>query len=780
MYLLFLGFVYVLLIAASSSIDTCYYYSYSDYKYNYGFTSSSDPGNYRCSQATNSGSYYKLYSTAGAAATWNSFNTGYCCFCPYGKMVPPSIDTSTANLFKMTGGDSSCIECEMGSYSNKTSQGICLPCPLGTYQDKTGQTSCNKCPSGKTTMTLLLATTWAGSGASSSGEKSVFYGAYSINQCVAIPVGYPIYSAQDYINGYYNSIYISREIYSACSDGEKRVSKTNSSATCSNCPVGKTFYAGGESYKYINAPVSNLPSIYYYGKSKTLSTSSPITTTTTSSIYTNLFEIDWSDSQGAQCVDNCPYGKMPPPYRDSSKPFNPNDCIECEIGSYSDKTTQEICLPCPLGTYQDKTGQTSCNKCPSGKTTMTLLLATTWAGSGASTSQTKSVFYGAYSINQCVAIPIGYSVVSVQDYINGFDNTIYFSRNIYTACADRYKVSQGNTSTTCSSCLSGQIFFSGGEAYNQISIPVSSYFSSSIYYYGPYKQLYNTAPIATTITLSPYEYLFKIDWSDSQGVQCVYSCPVGFKSFADLSSGKATSICKKCSEREGEYGMEPGVCATCPENKYPKKDGALECSICPWPFLSHIPRNNGQYYSCIGNIGSIAFPVFCLCLTQNDITAICLLITAFFSINLFIFFYFGNFSKSLDKVDISIKEKSVSKEKQFNKRDVLIGLTCYIFVPFVDNITDLAFLLSNKFVSFIFFSLFGFFFCLPGLYFFKTLIELKAVPKFYILPMPKCLLFDEYNSLYKLIAGTIVLFPFVVINTPVLFPVSKLNSKSYC
>jgi hypothetical protein len=67
--------------------------------------------------------------------------------------------------------------------------------------------------------------------------------------------------------------------------------------------------------------------------------------------------------------------------------------------------------------------------------------------------------------------------------------------------------------------------------------------------------------------------------------------------------------------------------------------------------------------------------------------------------------------------------------------------------------------------------LFAGFFCLPGLYFFKTLIDMKAVPKFYILRMPSWMLFDEYDSLYKFVIGTIVLFPFVVINSPVLFPV---------
>ena len=135
-----------------------------------------------------------------------------------------------------------------------------------------------------------------------------------------------------------------------------------------------------------------------------------------------------------------------------------------------------------------------------------------------------------------------------------------------------------------------------------------------------------------------------------------------------------------------------------------------------------------------------------------------MLITVFFSINLFILFYFGNFSHSklpkmskestgvsddkvpsheLDHVEEVVEldhekgDDSVVKKKEsvLSRRNVLIGLIAYIFVPFVDNITDLALLLSDKFASYLPFSLFVLFFCLPGVYFFKTLIEMKAVPK---------------------------------------------------
>lgn len=77
---------------------------------------------------------------------------------------------------------------------------------------------------------------------------------------------------------------------------------------------------------------------------------------------------------------------------------------------------------------------------------------------------------------------------------------------------------------------------------------------------------------------------------------------------------------------------------------------------------------------------------------------------------------------------------------------VLVGLMAYILIPFVDNLTDLAFIISNPFFNFALFICMIIFYCLPGLFFFKTLLDKKAAPRFYLVSMPDCLIFERYGE----------------------------------
>jgi len=261
--------------------------------------------------------------------------------------------------------------------------------------------------------------------------------------------------------------------------------------------------------------------------------------------------------------------------------------------------------------------------------------------------------------------------------------------------------------------------------------------------------------------LYPYEY-------DIESAKCLDVCPVGYEATATELIGTDRKKCSKCRQSKGEYGSAEGVCTLCPETSYPASSGAVSCTKCGWPYLSFLVpaadgnSNDRRYLVCT---------VFCLCLKQSSVIMICLLISLFFSLNLFVFFYFGNFthkprqkmnyrgtsveatkhystvnndkrtaSDALEVENIDVEEvenekagdganEVKKKESILTRRNVLVGLVAYIFVPFVDNITDLAFLLSNKFANYLTFTLFIIFFCLPGVYFFKTLIEMKAVPK---------------------------------------------------
>lgn len=91
----------------------------------------------------------------------------------------------------------------------------------------------------------------------------------------------------------------------------------------------------------------------------------------------------------------------------------------------------------------------------------------------------------------------------------------------------------------------------------------------------------------------------------------------------------------------------------------------------------------------------------------------------------------------------------------------------------------MAFILSNPFYNVGLFVAMVVAYCLPALMLFQTLIDKKSVPKFYLVPMPQTFLFAEYNSLWKIVVGTVTLIPFLILNAPVLFPWLMLGCLLY-
>jgi hypothetical protein len=103
----------------------------------------------------------------------------------------------------------------------------------------------------------------------------------------------------------------------------------------------------------------------------------------------------------------------------------------------------------------------------------------------------------------------------------------------------------------------------------------------------------------------------------------------------------------------------------------------------------------------------------------------------------------------------------------------------YITIPLIDSISDLAFIISQPFYSLGLFVPMCVFFCAPALFFFKTLLDRKASPRFYFVSMPQYLLFDKYDSLYKSVLGIIILVPFLMLNSPFLLPWLVLGNILY-
>jgi hypothetical protein len=59
---------------------------------------------------------------------------------------------------------------------------------------------------------------------------------------------------------------------------------------------------------------------------------------------------------------------------------------------------------------------------------------------------------------------------------------------------------------------------------------------------------------------------------------------------------------------------------------------------------------------------------------------------------------------------------------------------------------------------------------MPALMFCKALSDKGARPRFYLVPMPERLIFDKYDSLWKVMLGIAAVTPFALLNTPVLLP----------
>jgi len=129
------------------------------------------------------------------------------------------------------------------------------------------------------------------------------------------------------------------------------------------------------------------------------------------------------------------------------------------------------------------------------------------------------------------------------------------------------------------------------------------------------------------------------------------------------------------------------------------------------------------------------------------------------------------------KEDETLKPENTQKAEEddrdldiTNNYRLLFGLMTYILVPFVDNITDLAFIIQNQFFSFTLFIVFVACFVMPALMFCKALSDKGARPRFYLVSMPARLIFDKYDSLWKVMLGVALVTPFALLNSPVLLP----------
>jgi len=197
---------------------------------------------------------------------------------------------------------------------------------------------------------------------------------------------------------------------------------------------------------------------------------------------------------------------------------------------------------------------------------------------------------------------------------------------------------------------------------------------------------------------------------------------------------KASSTCYAC--QAGEVCEDQGCteCYQC-DKQYYISDG--KCVRCPYPMVS-IP---GTTYGC--NYVNLMIPKYTIIAIAAPI---------------FVLYLFGLLYTMSDKKD------------KFDSFKIYLGIFMITFLPLLDLITDLIYILTNDFYNPAVFVVSVFFFVFPMTLFFKYLYAKNIRARFPIIKIPDTLFFDKYDNILKIVISGIVQFPYIVINLPFLLP----------
>jgi len=512
-------------------------------------------------------------------------------------------------------------------------------------------------------------------------------------------------------------------------------------------------------------------------------------------------------------------------------------CIACPTGKYASSSGSTACTSCPNGRttftsnqYSSGTtgfavGATSADQCvevPKGLTCSQPpcgflakdMSSNSWTGMDYS-------YPGSYSLSY--------------RYLAACQTFGQLLKATATASLDP-TVGSANQISDCAACPDSQkYFYAGGESsvqqinnyYNGFSTQLAQYVYGTRA--GGSQQVTGANSGGGIVYLNYFSQVYT--------PECLTQCPEGTGDTVTIQDSILT--CVNCAAQLGQYNPKAGSkCVICPKDGYPKGDRAKSCEQCPYPYISDwnedagrrpapagmdsygimdYARNVLQYRSCKDDKNWSGSRALCLCLPTGKMLGIILPITFFFLILITGFIVFAVGFKT-SKKDVKaggvemvttnpsedgpvpnpdgpeehhdlpftdVAEESVDPLGRIKHKPVLIGwrvligLLAYVLVPFVDNMTDLAFIVSNPFYNVGLFVAMIVAYCAPALMFFKTLVDKKCPPKFYIVPMPERFLFPKYDALWKVVVGVLTLIPFVILNLPVLLPWTFLGCLLY-
>ena len=110
------------------------------------------------------------------------------------------------------------------------------------------------------------------------------------------------------------------------------------------------------------------------------------------------------------------------------------------------------------------------------------------------------------------------------------------------------------------------------------------------------------------------------------------------------------------------------------------------------------------------------------------------------------------------------------KKNRFDSVKIYLGIFMLTFLPLVDIITDLLYILENDFYNPRIFIASTFFFFFPMTLFFKYLYDKNIRARFPFVQIPNNFFFDRYDNISKIYLTGIKVFPYILINLPFLLP----------
>ena len=285
--------------------------------------------------------------------TTTAAGTPRCDLCSPGKHGDPDGDNEDVN------GEIPCLECLVGMFADSSNKEVCKDCPIGFYQNEIGKSMCFPCIPGKYNDDLKQETCKdcdKGQFTSTSNQqscKSCGVGESTpepgSTRCEKCPVGEAGTPCEECATGQYRGSTDSAVACLACPAGFDQ--QATSQASCIPCFPG-TFRLDAEKCEHC-------PAGFY--------------TNATKQSHCVRCRVGESANEGSVRCEECPPGQAGEPctrciegkYRGGDD--NPEACLNCPSGFYSNEQGQPFCLLCDVGKFGSSAGGASCQLCATGQ-----------------------------------------------------------------------------------------------------------------------------------------------------------------------------------------------------------------------------------------------------------------------------------------------------------------------------------------------------------------------------------------------------------------------------